>query len=606
MSFIEWPADLHLPQLRALALTNSTLVLGREDATAAANAPATLAGLVRGCPGLRWLFLGGATLVTTPEPLGVPAASAFIPIERLPTAAAQAAVGARDPAGAARGDFVVETTFIPRALVDGLVRRALPAEARVLRLDSAADAAWLLQAALPPGSWRQALVRACFDEGAAGADCRSDEESAAPEGVSPHSRSGSASPGSEEESRPGGAWLGAPAPVAAAALVADATGPVVEAAGVISSRSSEDAATSVGTPGDARARACRSRPPPGDTEVRLADVLWLPDACSPTATHPGLGHAIAFATMASSTRRTPLHAAALHAQLPLARLLLRLQALAVTPTASAALVERKDDRGATPLLRACEEGDAAIITAILGAGASLSVRNHKEETPLYICALKGHAAGVAALAAQLPRLDPAAAVAALTGPDGWTALHAAALSGSLDALHALLELSEARACGSGAAAEDCRREEADGEEEAEGGAAVGSGGPCRGLLDARTRYGSTALHIAARSGRVEAVRALLAAGADARAVDSCGDSAATLASAMRKRGARAKGRGAAAACTSGGGVTGGAAMVGPRRASQPDSSAAADAASHASASPSAYDAILSLLAQAGVKIPGHA
>ena len=128
----------------------------------------------------------------------------------------------------------------------------------------------------------------------------------------------------------------------------------------------------------------------------------------------------------------------------------------------------------------------------------------------------------------------------------------------------------------------------------------------RAELEVRDDKDMTPLHMAALGGHAECVEVLLAAGADARAVDSCGDSAATLASAMRKRGARAKGRGAAAACTSGGGVTGGAAMVGPRRASQPDSSAAADAASHASASPSAYDAILSLLAQAGVKIPGHA
>jgi len=422
------------------------------------------------------------------------------------------------------------------------------------------------------------------------------------EGVSRQSRSsGSPSPGIDE-SRPGDAGVGAPAPDATAVLIGDAVTPV-PAAGVISNSEDVAASVSVSAHGGARARA-RCRPPPGGTEVRLDDVLWPSDARSPTATHPGLGHAIAFATMASSTRRTPLHAAALHAQRPLSRLLLRLQALAVTPAASAALVERKDDRGATPLLRACEEGDAAIVAAILGAGASLSVRNHKEETPLYICALKGHAAGVAALAAQLPRLDPAAAVAALTGPDGWTALHAAALSGSMDALHALLALREAPAGGCGAAAEDCMRD-ADGE--AEGGTAVGRGGgsgPCRGLLDARTRYGSTALHIAARSGRVAAVQALLAAGADARAVDSCGDSAATLASAMRKRGARAKGKGAAAAaCASGGTVGGGEATAGQRRASQPDSSAATDAAS---AAPGAYDAILSLLAQAGVKLPGHA
>ena len=129
--------------------------------------------------------------------------------------------------------------------------------------------------------------------------------------------------------------------------------------------------------------------------------------------------------------------------------LLRLQSLSSFADVRGTLLERKDGKGGTPLLRAAEAGDAAIVTRLLQAGASLLARNHRDERPLYISCLKGHAEAAVAmihfhrqsLAEESARSsNDAECNAVACGPDKWTALHAACLSGCLPAVRALLGL----------------------------------------------------------------------------------------------------------------------------------------------------------------------
>lgn len=520
MTSIEWPADLCLPALQSLALTNSTLVLGSGVAAEGRKA-ATLSGLVQGCPSLRWLFLGGATLAMHAPvmPGAVPRHEPPpLPLERLAPEAARAALGVwplEEGGAVVHPALAVEATFVPQPVVDEL-RDALPPLSRLLRFDCVADVCWMLQAAHPDsGRSREDAVRACFEE-PAGAPVPGSASGAGATPPLPGCDEGGAGRGGSASPAPPGASEAAPPPLAPAPA--------------------DDPGT---RPRFVSGRRCLPR----DT-TRLADVLWPPGAPPPVPSHAGHGHALAFATAAARARHTPLHAAALSSNRPLVRALLRLQGLAASPEVTAALLERKDDRGASPLLRACEDGDALVVGALLAAGAAPGARNHKEETPLYICALKGHAAAVAALVERLgaasaeapppPVADEAvsavpgdaaaaaeAAALPLTGPDGWTALHAAALSGSAPVLSLLLAA-------------------AAGEE--------GAPRPRRRLhlpVDARTRYGSTPLHVAASLGRVDAVRLLLGAGADARAIDSCGDCARTLV-VRKRRGLGGKLRGAAA------------------------------------------------------------
>ena len=521
MSAIEWPEDLLLPSLRVLSLTNSTLLLG-----AGRSVPSTdeeqlqlvkdplarpFICLLQNCPALHWLFLGGSTFMVRSESLphaevlpgrdvSAPPRGAPLPIDALPPAVAQASIGTWDSA-VRRSALTVEVTYLSPGLC-GLLQGALPPGSRLIRLDRLQDAAWVLQAALPAGRWREDSMRACIGDA-----------------------------------------IDAPSAV----TIPESGPPIPE-----------------GRP---------SSPPSQET-------VWPAHVETPIPAFAGVGHALAFATSAQqgSSRRTPLHTAvARSSQLPHVRVLLRLQALAASPVTAVTLLDRKDATGATPLLRACEEGDVEVVSALLQAGASPSARNQKGETPLYICALRGRCAAVEALSARLSAL-------ACVGPDGWTALHAAALTGVVPVIRTLLSarLGVPTACTaavpspSGCPADGVGSSvattaaEADVCASATGGwpltagestcAAEGSGlgvpvtsscsaaqpqGPaCEGdamdskgcgLLDARTRYGSTALQIAARAGRVAAVKALLDLGADWRAKDSFDDSARSLAAKMLKR-----------------------------------------------------------------------
>eukprot|EP00741_Cyanophora_paradoxa_P012697 tig00020616_g12267.t1 len=140
----------------------------------------------------------------------------------------------------------------------------------------------------------------------------------------------------------------------------------------------------------------------------------------------------------------------------------------------------KDDAGCTPLFVAAEVGHAGVVDVLARhAPASIESRNHNLETPLYIAALKGHLAAVRTLLGR---------GAAVDGSDwnGWSCLQAACINRNHHA--------------------EVVRELID------GGADVA----------APNRYGTTALHIAARGGFGEAVRLLVDAGAPVDARDESG------------------------------------------------------------------------------------
>lgn len=60
------------------------------------------------------------------------------------------------------------------------------------------------------------------------------------------------------------------------------------------------------------------------------------------------------------------------------------------PSIQHLIVERRDDRGCSPLFRAAEAGAASACVSLCGAGATVCSHNHRRESPLYIAALKGH------------------------------------------------------------------------------------------------------------------------------------------------------------------------------------------------------------------------
>lgn len=240
------------------------------------------------------------------------------------------------------------------------------------------------------------------------------------------------------------------------------------------------------------------------------------------------------------------------------------------------LLERKDGRGCTPLLRAAEAGDAACIAALLAAGAdAVGPRNQRDERPLYVAALKGHAAAVGVLLrhyrASAAACEEAAAIAAASagsgagagaasarprthtvalGPDGWTALHAAPLSGCVPAVRSLLTLpdggyggsdlpsqpSEAVASSSlpGLTARerqslDNKRRQVHRTGSVPAASSVTTDTPPVAFdgavvdVGARNRYGRTALHVAVHARSATCVRALLEAGAAPAAADDSGE-----------------------------------------------------------------------------------
>lgn len=192
----------------------------------------------------------------------------------------------------------------------------------------------------------------------------------------------------------------------------------------------------------------------------------------------------------SPGRATPLHCAAEDGAVAHVDALLAL----------GAGVSAKDRNGAAPLFLACEAGHAQVAARLLGAGANATACNTAGEAPLYIAALRGHQAVVEVLLQHcsttgIKWIDPK-----LYG-DGWTPLHAAAVSGRSGIVKQLLT-----AAGPGAGS----------------------------LVTACNRYGQTCVHVAARKGTPALIQALLDAGGPGSAgvPDSDGRTAADVARQM--------------------------------------------------------------------------
>ncbi|CAL8468662.1 g8202 [Coccomyxa elongata] len=171
----------------------------------------------------------------------------------------------------------------------------------------------------------------------------------------------------------------------------------------------------------------------------------------------------------SLARQTPLHAAAETGNAVMVKALLSL----------GAAVNARDRSGGTPLSVTAEEaGRTGAAAALLAAGADVRAKNAAGEAPMYIASLRGHVALVQLLLQFHERQGISWTDTGLYG-DGWTPLMAAAVAGRQHIAMLLLQRS--------------------------GTAAVR-------LVQAANRYGLTAAHIAARSGNVPLLRALLEVG----------------------------------------------------------------------------------------------
>ncbi len=186
--------------------------------------------------------------------------------------------------------------------------------------------------------------------------------------------------------------------------------------------------------------------------------------------------------------------------------------------------------GITPLSLACTNGNAALIEALLRAGADANATSGDGATALMTAALSGNANAVTVLVkngADVNAKDPV---------NGQTALMFAAGKNRAAAIHALLELGADATIESTVRKLERPRVDEDGNPlpaptlsaPTEGGAAGGGrggrggraggraggglGGSARGA-SATIAGGMTALLLAARDGHLEAVRALVAGGA---------------------------------------------------------------------------------------------
>jgi len=145
-------------------------------------------------------------------------------------------------------------------------------------------------------------------------------------------------------------------------------------------------------------------------------------------------------------------------------------------------VDARGRGGASALFSACEVGHAGAVATLLGAGASATLRNAAGEAPLYIAALRGHGRVVEVLLKHCIEEGIKWQDQRLYG-DGWTPLHAAAVSGR-----------------SGIA-----------------GMLLAAAGPAdaAALVTASNRYGQTCVHVAARKGTPALVQLLIEAGGSA-------------------------------------------------------------------------------------------
>lgn len=147
----------------------------------------------------------------------------------------------------------------------------------------------------------------------------------------------------------------------------------------------------------------------------------------PTKTHAHAGHS------------------ALHLAAGIGALAVCTQLLARAP----ALRDAPDDNGATPLHASASGGHAAVIAALLDAGADLSARDTYGETALSRAARAGSLESIPLFHARFggDLLGPAARSgepkSGHGGTAGWTALHHAAAAGRRDACVLLLDLAPA-------------------------------------------------------------------------------------------------------------------------------------------------------------------
>lgn len=141
-------------------------------------------------------------------------------------------------------------------------------------------------------------------------------------------------------------------------------------------------------------------------------------------------------------------------------------------------VDARDRGGASALFCACEAGHAGAAARLLAAGASATLRNAAGEAPLYIAALRGHDRVVEVLLKHCSTTGIRWQDPRLYG-DGWTPLHAAAVSGRAGIAAQLLTA-----------------------------AGLGAGS----LVTASNRYGQTSVHVAARKGSPALVQMLVEAG----------------------------------------------------------------------------------------------
>jgi ankyrin repeat protein len=169
-------------------------------------------------------------------------------------------------------------------------------------------------------------------------------------------------------------------------------------------------------------------------------------------------------------------------------------------------VNAADPDGVTPLALACANANAPMIRKLLAAGADINAADPSGETPLMIAARIGNVDVLKTL------VDAGAAVNARDHVAQQTALMVAVRENNADAVKLLIEHGAEIDAATRVGKTPARRPPGAGGG-SHGVGIVRSGWPDRGYQDA-TPGGMTALLYAARDGRIDMVRALLAAGAD--------------------------------------------------------------------------------------------
>ncbi|KAG2425842.1 hypothetical protein HXX76_013466 [Chlamydomonas incerta] len=207
----------------------------------------------------------------------------------------------------------------------------------------------------------------------------------------------------------------------------------------------------------------------------------------------------------------PLHVAAMHSTGEVVRALLDAEAG----------IEALDSTKSTPLHCAAYEGKADNVRALLAAGANKEALNEDTVTPLFGAVHYGHVEVIKLMA------EAGCNLAACDQNFGISLLHHAATEGKVEALNALIKL------GANLTAQD-----RDGDTPLHAAAAAGELGALKALLAAapagakevKNKLGLTPLHSTAQdSGAREVVQALLDAGVNKDATTTEGDTALHLA-----------------------------------------------------------------------------